>query len=241
MSLDTDLEAVWPFDNDAGADAHNSHDLTITGGTFDATNKKVGTHSLSMDGVDDDAVVAASSEFNYGFGDSFTLIAWVKTGDTGFQRIFHKAITSSPYTGIWCGQYSNQTFYMELYGTGATYIGRRTTTTINTGSFVFVIATYDGSSASSGIKLYIGDPTSAVDTTDSENGTLAGALTNSGKMRVGSDNIAAPWEDNIDQAVIYNRVITQSERLEHWNSGSGLAYPFVSGGIPLFRRRINGE
>ena len=119
-----------------------------------------GNRSRSFNGVSDYVDLGDSDDFSFGDGinDSpFSVSAWIKMEDASQFRIITKFNISSTEQEWQFSFGSDNKLYFSLYSdNGASRLTRGTSMTFNSleGQWVHVTATYDGSSSSSGIKIY---------------------------------------------------------------------------------------
>ncbi|MBT8131717.1 MAG: PKD domain-containing protein, partial [Gammaproteobacteria bacterium] len=67
------LEAHWELDNDLSDASGNGHDATLGGGATFSSDRVIGSHALTLDGVDD---LLDAGPFS--LAESFTLASWVR-------------------------------------------------------------------------------------------------------------------------------------------------------------------
>ena len=119
-----------------------------------------GNRSRGFNGVDDYIDLGDSDDFSFGDGSNdspFSVSAWIKMEDASQFRILTKFNISSTEQEWQFSFGSDNKLYFSLYGdNGASRLTRGTSMTFNSleGQWVHVTATYDGSSSSSGIKIY---------------------------------------------------------------------------------------
>ena len=170
----------------------------------------------TFDGVNDYFDAGDSDAFS--FGDSstdrpFSIAAWIRMDDSSRFRITSKSrVTSSEYL-FTTNAAHNLLCYLYDPGPGNS-IGARSSAALDgrLGEWIHVVATYDGSSNVSGVKIYI-DGTE--DTIPEISGSYTAMHNTSGSLAIGR------WEDvdsfangDIEQLVLYDRVLTQLEILE---------------------------
>jgi len=227
--LSEGLVGYWPMDESAA----NS----CTGGTNDTCDKsgnlnngawagdatfttgKIG-NATTYDGTGDTTTFADVLDSN--FNEPLTLSAWVKTSTDGSQSLITKQDSSSPYSG-----YNLQTgaggfiFFQLVNDYSSNVIEVRSTNDLNydDGIWHHVVATYDGSSSASGVKIFFDG--NAVATTTTLN-NLTTTTTNSIPLNLGSRNAAAQYlNGQLDEARIYNRALTPGEVNDLYNWAPG--------------------
>jgi hypothetical protein len=154
----------------------------------------------------------------------FSLSIWYNTlGATGIRVLIGKLNHASPYNGynllLSSGKIQFQlvntwlTNYLLVDSSGSTY---------NSTGWKHLVLTYNGSSNSSGVKMYING--SPISTTSVAN-TLTSSTLTSIQFTIGTrNNNAYYWSGLIDQTAVWNKELTQSQITKLYNSGSGLSY-----------------
>lgn len=177
------------------------------------------SYAVDFDGSDDYMAIADADIFSLGNGsgtdNAFSLSAWfnadsigtflIVTKDAGGAREWNFRTVSSQLT-----------FF--AFGTGGGYIGRQYTSTLSTGQWYHVVVTYDGSKASSGIKLYLNG--SQVDDADYASGTYTAAVNTTTNLRVGSVEVNNTYSNGkIDEVAVFNSELSSSNVTAIYNSG----------------------
>jgi len=97
--------AYWLLDNSGSDISGNNHNLTLFNGATYSSDKKRGTHSLSLDGVDD---YASSDAIN--LGNVFTIMMWAKLNTaTNIRTLIANAPSGDKGSGF--------KFMINTYGT----------------------------------------------------------------------------------------------------------------------------
>lgn len=209
MALTDGVVAAYSFDNDAWADSSgNGHTGTATGAIFDASVKKVGTHSGFFDGSDDRVNLAdTGSEIADLDSSDFTVVQWVnqKTQVGGNDNIFcFSANNGCGMIDLIAGE-----FGISKPGTSN---GPRHTTALSADTWHLCIV---GQRNSDGRVFYW------VDNVKQDFAYVN--FGNGGAPSFGRrGSTANKFNGNIDMPVIYNRLITDDEATEHWADGNGL-------------------
>ncbi len=141
---------------------------------------KVSNYSMSFNGTSDFINLGDSDNFSFGNGvtDSpFSFSAWINMTDaSNFMLLTKSDSTPREYVFYTAG---NDKLYFILYDNGGNtdYIGRRYDTALTSfeNQWVHLTATYDGSSSTTGIKIYLNG--TRVDDTDVSGGSYT-AMTN---------------------------------------------------------------
>jgi hypothetical protein len=216
------LYAYWPFNEGAGTvttDASgggNNGTLTNFNSTATSgwvTDSTVGGTVLSFDGVDDYVTVPYSSNLNLTTG--VTLSAWVKTTQTNRGDIITRYKPASPFPGYGLVM-DPGTPGCTTPGTIGMWVGDMTnyyvcsTAVVNDGNWHLVTGTYDGTT----VKIYIdgnGAPNVSGTRTNSLNETVT-------PLYIGNNsNLDRPFAGSIDNARVYNRVLTDAEVTSMFN------------------------
>jgi len=154
----------------------------------------------------------------------FSFEAWIKTSAGVTQVIFSKWV-----------YYRGWMFYLSAGGKVqfllANSTGNRGYITgsdiLNDDAWHHVVVTYDGSSNMSGVKIYVDSILDAAPVIGDNN--LTATILNSGNCQI-SGRAGAEFSFNglIDEALIYDKVLTQEEIISRWNGGAGredVGYP----------------
>lgn len=157
------------------------------------------------------------------FHDSnLTFCAWVNVTTLGVNETFFAKGSNS---GTGTTEYStyinsgNQ-YGLSLYSNvSGNYIGRYGGSA--TIGWHFVCFTYDGSGASTGIKVY--EDTAQVDTLNFNNGSYVGMPNSTNKLYIGKLQWSGGYNmrGSLDELLIFNRVLSSSEMATLYNTGTG--------------------
>jgi hypothetical protein len=206
------------FANTSGQDAAN------TGWT--SNNRRWGAGALTPDGNNDIVTIGNVSALNFERTDSFTIEAWVRRSSfDGVDTIFTKM------ENVGGGFSINRGYQFDIRGdtdmlqlmvrnsdVGSNRIDVKSTTPILDSNWHHIVATYNGSSSASGVKLYIdgkNDPTTV--TTDN----LSATIQNAGVAGIaGNGSYGSSFDGTLDSIRIYSRVLTVEEVLSNYNSSN---------------------
>ncbi len=207
------------FDEGAGSltkdSSCNRNNGNINGSTW-TTNGKIG-NALNFDGVDDYVNVTNSPSLNIS-GNQITLAAWIKPGSsTG------RVIVGKPHASTHISPYFKYLLYYDA-GSNPRQIAFRITTTGGSskvvrsgagntcpeGTWCYVAGTYNGSV----MKVFL-------DGTERYSDSKTGNIETSDQNLFIGQNVAGTERFNgtIDEVVVYNRVLSQAEIQQHYNSG----------------------
>lgn len=169
-------------------------------------------YSMKFDGVDDQLIM----DYNYLYDrdEPFTMSTWFKTtDDTG---VMMTAMTSSGWYGYRLNIQSGNV--RAVYRSSTTSaIEVDTQETFNDNRWHLATVTYDGSSLASGVGIYI-DGALVSTTTLSDN--LTGSMNATWKFRMGGANSSNYFEGYMDEASMWDRVLTSNEVSEMFNDGT---------------------
>ena len=190
-------------------------DLVSGGGVVPFVNE----YSMQFDGSTDYLNVTDADNLSFGNGvtDSpFSISAWVKMTDATRFRIVNKYDSNLEYlfsTGgtdrIAFNCYDNST---------SARIGRQYSTALTSfeGQWIHLVATYNGSSSSSGLKIYLNG--SRVDDTDSNSGTYTAMENTTAPLEIGK-NLTTYASGLIDETAIFNTELSASDVSDIFNNG----------------------
>jgi hypothetical protein len=188
----------------------NGNNVTLT------ASPTWGTGSLAFDGSSQSGVGAATG-VNFQDNNSWSIAAWIKTTATTSAAIMGtwtfdtpggsgvRLCVSDASAGILSLLIANtiedapHSIYRLAHGS----------TTCNDGNLHFIVATYDGSAAASGIKFYL-DGVS--DTTHVDNDTAPGTLANANFFlaRIGG-SVPQFFPGTLNEVGVYSRVLSPTE------------------------------
>ena len=184
------------------------------------------THQNSLRLHDSEYVSVQDSEV-LSFGDGtddtpFSLEAWIKMDDAQKFQIFAKGVYFS--TTEYIMEVNNdKKLRLNIYDDGEANLQITSyETVLNTGVWIHVCATYDGrggSSANSGIKLYVNGSSVTVDTSVTH-GTYEAMHNEGGDLHIGR-NDSDYAKGLIDEPRIYSKELSASEVLKNYNIGKG--------------------
>jgi len=173
--------------------------------------------SIELDGVDDYVNVGDADNLSFGDGSSdspFSISAWVNIDSNNRFRIVSKYDSNLEYlfsttgSGILC---------MNLYdNSNGSRISRRISSVMATNTWIHLIATYDGSSSSSGIKIYMNG--SRADDTTSNSGSYTAMENTTAPFEIGK-NLSTVANGHIDEVAIFNSELSASDVSSIYGTG----------------------
>lgn len=204
----SNLIGWWKLDENSGDIAYDSsgegNDGTLTSANFssNSTLGKINT-ALAFDGVND-RVSAGSS--NFGMAKNFTLMAWAFDSDSDTGNIISNG---SPWDYRMFISSSNKLYaQVSLNDTSSGYF--ISNATLPSEEWAHLAFTFDGST----IKIYING---SLDKSSSHIGEVQ--TPNNNTVYLGTYGSGEYFQGNIDDARIYNRVLTSSEIQAIYNEG----------------------
>ena len=215
--------AWWKFNDGSGTSAADSSGNSNTGTLNGDATWGTGPNSngdLVLDGTGDYVEIANEGNFDFERTAPFSVSCWIKANSsaTGQRDIASKMQQSGNFHG-WVLRYDadNQNLkFILLQSDGAQFIQAATAVnSIVLNTWYFVAATYDGSSANTGLKIYRnGDG----DITDARaGGPLTGTILNDAPFWVGRAD-ANMWFGEIDDMRPFFTTLT-SGQISALNSG----------------------
>lgn len=236
MALTDSLVSYWKLDEASGsrADSHGSNTLTDNNTVLSATGK---INSAADFEATNTEYLSCADNASLSTGDiDFTLTCWVNA----------ESLATYPVMLRKGSDINDNIEYVLYYDTvnnvlkfGVTFSGTygevSSGSSISTATWYFITCHHD--SVNNQIAISVND------------GTLQTA-----SWTIGVDDSSHPfcigasvgqslwWDGLIDEVGFWKRVLTSGERTQLYNGGSGLAYPFTSGGVvvtPLRNRLMS--
>ena len=191
--------------------------ITGSGGTPAFTNTK----SIALDGVDDFVTMGNVANLNFQRTDAFSISTWVKRGSfTEAQILFSKMNSSGNFRGylFYIATASDTPHFMLRRDTSFTSqrLIVASTTTILDNNWHHLTVTYDGSSTSSGVKIYV----DGVSTTTTSSGAISDSITTPAPVNIGARNNNDYFNDfSCDEVSVFNSELSQSDVTSIYNGG----------------------
>lgn len=218
----TDIYARWHLNELSGTnvpdDSGNSREgLTQNMEDSDWVTGQI-NNALSFNGGNE--FVNFGDIANFERTQNFSIEAWIKTSASAGTIISRRQ--SGGTNKGWHVNITNGQIGFNLTAstvTGNRLIARTVTATFDDGVYHHVTISYDGSSLVSGVKIYVGGILQNIEiTTDN----LTASIVNVANCNLsGYDNGTDLFTGDIDEVVIYTRVLTQAEVTYRFNSGIG--------------------
>ena len=190
-------------------------------------------YSLNFDGA---TYIDCTDNDMFSFGDGgtdspFSISAWVNFSDVTNSMILSKHTTNQfEYSFL---VMSNDKLIFQLNSQlGSNLISRyyNTPMTSYEGQWIHLIGTYDGSSLTSGIKIYLNG--TRVDDTDFTSGTYVAMNNGTAPVEIGKRSTDY-MNGKIDETAIFNTELTSSQVLEIYNNGRPKDLTTFSGTAPI--------
>ena len=220
------LVGYWDFDN---WNETYVFDRTSNnnGGLIAGANRSYGKLGWGMvfDGVNDYVSALDSSLFSFP-NKGFTVEVWIKpsVSPDNYDSIVGKWNNQAPATKEWLFRFGTSgTFEFRLIDSTNTGIGRSTTDTIPVGQWTHIVGTYDGSTTSSGVQIYINGvrkDTTAIGT------SYAGMNDTSAKLFMGvmEDTVNGNngfFNGIIDEVEIWNVALSADDIAKRYSQNKG--------------------
>jgi prepilin-type N-terminal cleavage/methylation domain-containing protein len=231
-SLMTSVVGEWKFDELTTAingtviqdSWGNVNPGTLNTGADPAVNKLstdcVSGKCLTFDGIDDYVNCGTNSSLNFGNGTTdspFTLSGWFKLSDMTTRGLMGKYAGGYQYL-LWISGGDMLSF--NLYDSSTSgFIGRYYYPSITSyeNQWIYLVATYDGSAISSGIKIYLNGARG--DNTNSISGTYTAMEVTGTNFRIGTYGGGTYLSGLADDVRIYNSAIPTSQIQEQYYAG----------------------
>lgn len=225
-SLLTGLVAYWAL-NGNSKDSLRRYDGVDTGITYSTANGKI-LDGAGFNPSTGDINIVGGASLVFQRTQAFTFSAWVKTSSSGGEKPIYSTEENTPnYVGITMWHASNfASDKLSLFmGDGTNGIGVNGNTNIVTNTWNLLVATYDGSSDASGVRLYVNGAAETLNINQNNLGTTStvGAAT----PHIGNRDGGIPWDKSIDEVGVWTRVLTANEVAYLYNRGNGRPYPFA--------------
>tara|TARA_B100000287_G_scaffold147328_2_gene139052 strand:- start:443 stop:2371 length:1929 start_codon:yes stop_codon:yes gene_type:complete len=195
-------------------------------GLVDALAQVTNTKSIIFDGADEYISISDSDNLSFGDGSSdsaFSVSAWVKMTDaSGFPILSKTGFDPNTEWGFGCN--GSDLLYLKLMDNDTDVYIRRFSAalTIYEGNWIHVAATYDGSSSTSGMHLYVNGV--LADDSVATLGTYNAMHQTSADLYIGHTKYNASGtiysEGNIDEVAIWNKELTADEITQIYNGGT---------------------
>jgi hypothetical protein len=225
------LVGYWNFDDGAGTNANDASDqnndgtLTTMDPNTDWVSGKAGNGgALDFDGSDDYVSVTNETNFDFERTDSFSMFVWINQDASADNTIVGKMSDTAPNTGFEIRTTSDKIrAILRNDNSPANQIIVDSTSAISSSQWYHVGFTYDGSSAASGVIVYIDG---VAETPSVVSDTLSATILHNLNFTIGnrSDGTGAVWNGKIDEVRVYNRALSAAEIRYHYSRGAPVAH-----------------
>lgn len=174
------------------------------------------TKSVDFDGVDD--FVDMGDVLDFERTDAFSISLWFKRTRSGVSEfLVAKQESSGDLKGytIILPTDNKVTFVFRNNPASSGRLIVDGTTAITDTNWHHTVVTYDGSSATSGVKIYL----DGSDDTGAVQGTLSATTVNSIPFQIGARNGGVEFSGKIDETAVFNTELSSSDVTAIYNSG----------------------
>jgi len=219
MVSTTNFVSYWALED--LTDSHGSNDLTNHSAASGATGIVDNCYDFERSSSNylDTSLTFPTGSFSFG--------GWVKTeSSNNYQKLGGIDKSESGSHGVMgIEQSSAGHWQFFVVNTSNSFYGSDGTTSISTGTWYFVVGTYNDSTGE--IITYVNG------SAEGSSATLSGTrATASGNMLIGAgiyNSIGNYFDGLIDEAFLYDGVLSATDVSDIWASGSCLPYPFAGG------------
>jgi hypothetical protein len=214
----TNLVAWWKLDDATAQTAFdssgNNNNGTLTpASTAPAWVPGMFGKALSFNGANNSVSIANEPNFDFERTNSFSISAWVKNNQsTVRQSIFSKQNSITAYAGydLQIEPVSGRPRLTLINNQATALIDTIGAKSIADGQWHNIVATYNGTSAGSGVKMYVDGISIGISIAADSLG--ANSILNAIVPNIGSRNNAAYWNAGlIDNVKIFNKVLSSAE------------------------------
>jgi hypothetical protein len=196
-------------------------------------------NGISLDGSNDYIDVANESNFDFERTDPFTLSVWVyPTRNATIEGILSKLYHGSPYNGSFeimkidapeggSGVANGLRVSLISNWDAGNAIQVDTTTALTLNTWTHIAVTYNGSSAASGVKIFLNG---SQDTLTTRMNGLAGSTLNNLSVKISTRNTLYPFAGRMDEVRIYDRELSVGEIQRLYEQGA-LAKTVIKSGL----------
>lgn len=225
-SLFSSIVAYWKFDATSGnaADATgNGHTLTNANAFYGRGIVGNGAY-LNIGGAQ--FSTSAVTDFNFERNEDFSISGWFKlTADNSNQAVFSHQESSGDNRGyaLYTGGSGKLIFVLGNDAAGTNMIYVRSANVFSIGEWNHVLVTYDGSSAASGVTMYVNG--ASVPLTALFDGLTATTQTSVDVVLGNRAGTSVNFAGALDEVGVWDRDLTSTEATQLYNLGRALHYP----------------
>lgn len=216
------LTGWWKLNESSGTIEDSSgqgNDGTYNGALYSRASG-IGT-AVGFNGSTDSITMGDADILNSNGTEALTVSAWVKMTDTAtYQSIISKQLQSGNYNGWNVHKDDDEDgLGLSLMSDPSNIIQVNGPTLISDNQWHHVLVTYDGSTNVSGVNLYV-DGQLETGLTTSYDTYTTGSSDTTAPFYIGiSDTGAYPLSGDVDEVMVWNRVLTSDERAGLYNVG----------------------
>lgn len=215
FNIDPANRASYPRTGTTATDTIDNNNGTISAATFSDVNEGV----FSFDGTDD--YIDFGNILNFERTDSFSIECWFKRDRSGVSEfLIAKQESSGNFRGYSVLLPSSDDFITVVLRSQNTTSARLIVdnlTAVTDTNWHQTVITYDGSSNTSGILIYL----DGIDDTGIKQNTLSATIITSTPLQIGARNDGNSFDGNIASTHIYNRALSANEVLHNYNALKG--------------------
>lgn len=212
FNMDAANRASYPRTGTTATDTIDNNNGTISAATFSDVNEGV----FSFDGTDD--YIDFGNILNFERTDSFSIECWFKRDRSGVSEfLIAKQESSGNLRGYSVLLPSSDDFITVVLRSQNTTSARLIVdnlTAVTDTNWHQTVITYDGSSNTSGILIYL----DGIDDTGIKQNTLSATIITSTPLQIGARNDGNSFDGNIASTHIYNRALSANEVLHNYNA-----------------------
>lgn len=224
------LVGYWRLEEASGT----RYDCSSQGGHLTSNNSvgnstgKVGNGATFLRSSVQTLTAGSSNYLQFTISSSFTLSAWVNLTNVPTTDEYIMGHRNGTLARGWFLGTVNGLPYFQLQSDGSAYRYILTSTSITNGVWRFVVATYSGSGTTNGMNVYVDNVLDIP--TDAQS---VGAMTDIDNTSVfilgdaNSNDTIRSINGMIDEAGVWNRVLTTAERTQLYNAGLGTHFPWA--------------
>ena len=215
FNMDAANRASYPKTGTTATDTIDNNNGTISAATFSDVNEGV----FNFDGTDD--YIDFGNILNFERTDPFSIECWFKRDRSGASEfLVAKQESTGNLRGYSVLLPSSDDFITVVLRSQNTTSARLivdNSTAITDTNWHQTVITYDGSSNTSGILIYL----DGIDDTGIKQNTLSATIITSTPLQIGARNDGDSFDGNIGPIHIYNRALSSTEVLHNYNALNG--------------------
>lgn len=215
FNMDAANRACYPK---TGTKTFNTIDTTNTGSLINdvAFNTNPSSFEFGLDGIDD--YIDFGNILNFERTNPFSIECWFKRDRSGASEfLVAKQESTGNFRGYSVLLPSSDDFITVVLRSQNTTSARLivdNSTAITDTNWHQTVITYDGSSNTSGILIYL----DGIDDTGVKQNTLSATIITSTPLQIGARNGGDSFDGNIGPVHIYNRALSANEVLHNYNA-----------------------